>query len=127
MENNLNIKKWNKESLYSISALVLAYLSSEPFTNLFDKIDYSNTFVFRFDQFMFKIGGGNWYFSFNDLIYWGSIVLSILFLVLALFMGIKSIKKTSGGAEKGRMIGIISTTITGFIWALIIIFNIFPL
>jgi len=122
-----NIKKFNKESLYSIGALVLAYLSSEPLSNLLYKIDNSSTFVYRFDQFMFKLGGGNWFFSFIDLIYWVSIILSLLFLVLALYMGIKSIRKTSGGAERGRMIGIISTTITGFIWALIVIFNVFPL
>lgn len=122
-----NIKKWNKESFYSIGALVLAYLSSEPLSNLLYKIDNSSMFVYRFDQFMFKLGGGNWFFSFIDLIYWVSIILSLLFLVLALYMGIKSIRKTSGGAERGRMIGIISTTITGFIWVLIVIFNVFPL
>lgn len=127
METNNNIKKWNKESFYSICALILTYLASEPLSNLLYKIDNSSTFVYRFDQFMFKLGGGKWFFSFIDLIYWMSMVLSILFLVLALYMGIKSIRKTSGGAERGRMIGIISTTITGFIWALIVIFNVFPL
>lgn len=127
MENNTTIKKWSKESFYSIGALVLAYLSTEPLSNLLYKIDDSSTFVYRYDQFMFKIGGGKWFFSFLDLTYLVPIILSVLFLSLALFMGIKSIRKTSGGAERGRMIGIVSTAITGFIWALIIIFNIFPL
>ncbi len=122
-----NIKKWNKESFYSVGALTLAYLSSEPLSNLLYRLDNSNTFVSQFNQFMVKLGGEKWFFNFIDLIYWASIILSLLFLVLALFMGIKSIRKTSGDAEKGRMIGIVSTTITSFVWALIIIFTIFPL
>lgn len=126
MKNN-NIAKWNKESFYSIIALIFAYISIEPLLNLFDKINLSSVFVFRFDQFMFKIGGGKWFFSFLDLIYLVPTILSLLLLALALFMGIKSIRKTSGGLERGRMIGIISTTITGFVWLLIIIFNVFPL
>jgi hypothetical protein len=127
MENNLNIKKWNKESFYSIGALTLAYLSIEPLSNMLYRLADS-AFVFRLEQFiMFKIGGGHRLFSFLDVAYLAPIILSVLFLAIALFMGIKSIRKISGGAERGRMIGIISTTITGFVWLLIIIFNVFPL
>lgn len=127
MENNQNIKKWNKESIYSISALVLAFLSNSGLANLLDKINYSSATIFRFDTMIFNISGKNWWKASLDLSYWIPIILGLIFLVLALFWGIKSIKKTSDGLERERMLGIISTTITSFIWILIIIFTIFPL
>ena len=127
MENNLNIKKWNKESFYSIIALILAYPSLVGLSNLFDKIDYSGSAVYKFDSFILNISGKKWWDASIDLSYWIPIILCLILLVLALYMGIKSIKKTSGGAEKGRMLGIVSTTITAFVWVLFIILTIFPL
>lgn len=127
MENNQNIKKWNKESIYSISAFVLASLSFLGFSSLLDKINYSTATFFRFDTMIFNISGKNWWQASWDLSYWIPIILGLIFLVLALFMGIKSIKKTSSGAEKGRILGIVSTTLTTFILVVIILLTIFPL
>jgi hypothetical protein len=115
------MKKWNKESLYSAVFLFLAFPSIYWLPDLLDLIDPLSIPVFRFNQFMLKICNGSCSFNFYDLTYWIPIVLSLVFLILSLYMGIKSIKKTSGGLEKGRVLGIISTTITSFVVVLIVI------
>lgn len=127
MKNNINIKKWNKEVVYSICSFVLAILCSLDFSGLLDKIDYSGITIFRINTAIYNISGGKWIQASWDILYWVPIILSLIFFVLALFLGIKSIKKTANGMEKGRMLGIIFTTITSFILILIVLFTIFPL
>ena len=125
MENNKKI--WNREGLYSVGALILAIICELGLPSLFDKIDYSSVSVFKFNTAIYNISGGRWYQSFYDLAYGIPTFLSLALLITALFMGIKSIRKTSGGAERGRMVGIVSTSITAFILVIIVILTIFPL
>jgi len=127
MENNQNIKKWNKGSIFSISALILAFLCYLGLSEIFDKINYSSSSIYKFDTTMLNISKGKWWSASIDLAYWIPTILGLTLLILALFIGIKSIKKTLAGEEKGRMLGIISTTITSFVLALIVLLNIFPL
>lgn len=124
MENNQPKKNWNKESLYSISALFLAFLSYFGLATFFDKADYSNSL---FDTFMLNISNGKWAYASLDLRYWMPIILGLVFLTLALSNGIQSIKKTSHAVQKGRMLGIVSATLTTFIIAVIVLLTIFPL
>ena len=125
MENNQNIKKWNKESLFSAISLVLVYPCIEVISGILNKIDYSGLTIFRFDGLISNISGEKWLNASMDLFYIIPIILGLILLLLSLFWGIKSIKKTSSGTEKGRILGIVSTTITTFILITMIIFNIF--
>lgn len=127
MENNQNIKEWNKESVDSITAFVLATLGYFGLASLLDKIDYSTANIFRFDTAIFNISRMNWWHASLDFSYWSPMIFGLIFLVIALFLGIKSIKKTSSGMEKGRMLGIISLTLTAFVLVVIILLAIFPL
>jgi amino acid transporter len=127
MENNTNTKKWNKEVFYSIGAFILVILCGLGLSGLLDKVDYSGITIFRINSVIYNISGGKWIQASWDILYWIPIILSFAFLLLSIWFGIKSIKKTKNGAEKGRMLGIIFTTITSFILILIIIFTIFPL
>lgn len=127
MENNQNIRKWNKESIDSITVFVLASLGYFGLAMLLDKIDYSTANIFRLDTEIFNISGRSWWHASLDFSYWAPMIFGLIFLMVALFLGIKSIKKTSSGTEKGRMLGIISTTLTAFVLAVIILLTIFPL
>ncbi|KKQ04101.1 MAG: hypothetical protein US18_C0023G0010 [Parcubacteria group bacterium GW2011_GWB1_36_5] len=127
MENNQSIKEWNKESIESVCAFVLASLGYFGLASLLDKIDYPSVNIFRFDTAIFNISGRNWWHASLDFSYWAPMIFGLIFLVVALFLGIKSIKKTSGGVEKGRMLGIVSVTLTTFVLAVIILLTFFPL
>lgn len=127
MEINQIIKRWNKESTDSITAFALASLGYFGLASLLDKIDYSTANVFKFDTAIFNISGRNWWHVSLDFSYWAPMIFGLIFLILALFLGIKSIRKTSGKTEKGRMLGIVSVTLTSFVLATIILLTIFPL
>lgn len=127
MENNQNIKVWNKESIDSITAFALATLGYFGLASILDKIDYSTANIFRFDTVIFNMSRMNWWHASLDFSYWAPMIFGLIFLALALFLGVKSIKKTSSGMEKGRMLGIISVTFTVFVLATIILLTIFPL
>jgi hypothetical protein len=127
MENNQDIKKWNKGSILSIISLILAFLCYLGLSGLFDKIDYSSSAIYKFDTAILNISQGKWWSASIDLSYWIPTILGLTFLIVAFFIGIKSIKKTLDRKERGRMLGIISTTITSFVLVLIVLLNIFPL
>jgi hypothetical protein len=114
-------RKWNESSLYSISFLFLSFASLYWLPDLLNLVDVLSIPVFRFNQFILKICNGDCFFDFYDLTYWVPITLGLVFLLTAFFTGIRSIKKTSGGSERGRMLGIISTTIGTFVMVLVVI------
>lgn len=121
METNQNIKTWNRDSIYSISALVLAFLSYFGLANLSDTINHSSSAINSFDAIIFNISNGKWLYASLDLWYQIPITLGLIFLLLALFWGIKSVRETSNSNEKGRMLGIMSLTLTSFTIALILL------
>lgn len=127
METNQNIKKWNKESLYSISALILAPLSYFGLASLLDLIDPRSVAVFRFDIEMYKLTHGDWWYPSYDLSIWIPMVIGLLFLIFAFYMGLKSVKITSHKTQRGRIFGIVSATISTFILIVIILLTVFPL
>ncbi len=122
-----SLKKWNKESIYSTIALLLSAFSEFGLYGIFDKVDLSSEMLSKFDTSMYWLSGSNWRYPVLDLLYWIPTILALIFLVSSLYFGIKAIKKTSNGEEKGRMIAIISTTIASFILIVSILLIIFPL
>ena len=127
METIQNVKKWNKEVIYSIISLLLAPLSYFGLASLLDLIDPRSVAVFRFDIEIHNLTHGDWWYPSYDLSIWIPMVIGLLFLVLALYMGLKSTRKTSQGVERGRIWGIVSATISAFILAVILLLTIFPL
>lgn len=97
MENNVTKRKWNKECLYSIGSFILAFLILLGFLNCLKNQSSSG----------FNVLGQNIKFLLP-------IVLITFFLIFSFISGLKSINKNLGNFEKGKLLGIIFTTISFF-------------
>ena len=122
--NKLNIlKNYNRESLYSTGSLLLAVISFYNISFISNMINLENELISRFDFFIFELSNMKWHYASLDITFWTSMVISLMFLILSLYFGIKSIRKS----KEGRMLGIISTTLSSFILLVVILLTIFPL
>jgi hypothetical protein len=97
MENNVNNRKWNKECLYSIGSFILAFLILLGFLNCLKNQSSSGSIILG-----------------QNIKFWLPIILIIVFLVLSFILGIKSINKNPSSLEKGKLLSIISTTVSFF-------------
>ncbi len=110
MENNKNTKKWNKEAIWSISSLILLILILIYSLDWMDQVNLDSGLAKRFDWSM--MWNFNWRYASIDVLYAIPTILVICLFIFSIYFGMKSIKNTRSGLQKGRMLGIISTTIS---------------
>lgn len=108
---NTTAKKWNQKSLIAFVALVSAIVilwNGEIITNAIS-LWLSGT---AFEWFIYK-HGGPFYFGMGVASNVPGVI-NLSLLVLAVVVGIKAVHETVLNGEKGRMLAIITTTISGF-------------
>ena len=102
---------WNKEALFSIAGLLLAFVAilSEPFwTDIFAGLSPVNAFDWT-AYGVFGVMFATTYFVFAPYL------LFIFFLALAGFFGIRVIRNTETGERHGRWLAIFSATTSIFL------------
>lgn len=131
LENPVEIrKKWCKEAVYSPIFLVLFFVGFPLLMGITYRITDNFEFVFNVDYYVHQLVGDLWSSPTIDLAFGISLLIGSAFLVASIFFGVSSIRKTNKVPARGRMLGIISATVSCFValvFALSLIFGFFLL
>lgn len=90
----------NKYLIYAVSFLLLSPLCLY-LLNLYLNSNHFAKMAF-FDRFMLKSTG--WFYATSDIIFFGAILLAIIFLILAIYFGATYLHKLRTKSEQGSEI-----------------------
>lgn len=109
---NIIPKNWSRETLFSLVALALAYISWYTIGNItFDT--YGNTTFFIIEQGLLSLG---WYYLLSDLWDWFPPIVSLVFVALSFYTATLAIQKSAvDKSKRGRIFALVFASVSGFV------------
>src|SRR3989338_1741764 len=109
MESQNKKLKWNDEAIISSVTLIVGLFGLYSLSSIVEKTNYD--FGSDFNYAIFELIGISATNLWVDIVYTLPLIVSGVFLLASIILGIISIRKTGGTNMRGRMLGIVSTTL----------------
>lgn len=109
---------------YSFVSLILAFAVPYGIYSFLDH-KYESSFISNIDHFILKLSNWNWSLASWDILYWLSVVSFFVFLILSIILGLKYLRQAPEGSKIGRLLSIITITLSLFSMIVLTLFNLF--